>query len=184
MLGRKPVNTFQETSVEFKKGTEFRLFNVKSPFSSTVTFETTPPKFAKAQAEQSVYIPHTEKETITKLFEDKEGFHVLNIEPLTYQIPGFCPKCKNHGVPKIEKKNSSDTRYRSSRYQAERSLKSKKTSEFWLVFTHGSASKCRISRLLPHSYPGFKPNKKLGFDFTKFVFPYYSLEDLEHQLSQ
>ena len=104
-MGRKPSNSYQEQTIEFKKGTEYRSFDVKLPSLSKVTFETTDPKIVKIQgAEEILTIPPSEVEKITKLFEDK-GLHVLNIEPLTMQVPELCPSCQKRGVPKIEKKN-------------------------------------------------------------------------------
>jgi len=180
-MGRKPINTFEETSFGFKKGTEYRMFDVKIPFSSMVTHGPTDPKTAQWTSEELIHFPHTEKDRITKLFQDK-GFHVLKIEPHTVKIPGFCPKCKNHGVPKIEKKNTQDKRPRTWRDKDEKPPKDR-FPEFWLTFKHDSASKCRISRFWPFPYPHFQPNKKMNFDFKKFVFP-YALDDLEDQLSQ
>jgi len=37
-MGRKTVNKFEEGTIAFKKGTEFRLFDVKLPNSVTVTY--------------------------------------------------------------------------------------------------------------------------------------------------
>jgi len=180
-MGRKPSNIYQETSIALQKGTEFRLFDVKLPLSCKVTFETTDPNIVKAQSDQAVNIPPTEKDRITKLFEDK-GYRVIKIEPLTIQIPGLCPSCSKKGTPKIEKKNAKDERNRNWKFRDEVPRKYK-PDEYWLVFVHNSRKKCRISRFLPLPYPSWRKQKDSPFPYTKFMFPYNG-EWLESQLLQ
>jgi len=180
-MGRKPSNKFQETSIEFKKGTEFRLFDVKFPLLSKVTFENTDPKFAKGQSEQVVSISASEKERITKLFADK-GFLVIKIEPYTMQVPEICPTCNKKGVPKIEKKNTVDKRYRNWKFKDKISPKTR-PHEYWLVFVHDSKSKCRISRFIPLPHPSWRTQTDSKLPYTKFMFP-YNFGWLKSQLSQ
>jgi len=180
-LGRKPSNIFQETSIAFKKGTEFRLFDVKLLLSSKVTFETTDPKFTKGQSTQVIHIPPTKKTRITKLFEDK-GYRVIKIEPLTIQVPEICPTCQKKGVPKIEKKNAIDKRNRNWKFKEEVPQK-QRPYEYWLVFVHSSRSKCRISRFIPLPYPSWRTQTDTKFPYRKFMFP-YNLGWLKSQLLQ
>ena len=181
-MGRNPSNNYQQYSIEFKKGTEYRSFDVKLPCLSKVTFETTDPNIVKIQgAEEILTIPPSEVEKITKLFEDK-GLHVLNIEPLTMQVPELCPSCQKRGVPKIEKKNTSDQRTRNWKYRKQTPKKTK-PEEYWLVFNHNSRSKCRISQFMPLPYPSWKVQKNSNFPYTKFMLP-YNYEWIKHQLGQ
>jgi len=180
-MGRKPSNKFQETTIAFKKGTEFRLFDVKLPFSSKVTFETTDPKFVKAQSDKIVNISPSEKKKITKLFKDN-GYKVLKIQPFIMQVPEICPTCKKKGVPKIEKKNAFDNRYRIQRNFDQKKGK-QRPDEHWLVFVHDSKSKCRISRFLPQPYPSWRSQADSKYPYTKFMFP-YNFAWLKSQFSQ
>ena len=181
-MGRKPSNSYQEQTIEFKKGTEYRSFDVKLPCLSKVTFETTDPNIVKIQgAEEILTIPPFEVEKITKLFEDK-GLHVLNIEPYTMQVPELCPSCEKRGVPKIEKKNSNDNRFRIDRNFDAKEGK-KRAPEYWLVFVHDSRSKCRISQFMPLPYPSWKRQKTSNFPYMKFMLP-YNYEWIKHQLEQ
>jgi len=181
LLGRKPSNKFQETTIAFKKGTEFRLFDVKLPFSSKVTFETTDPKFVKAQSDKIVNISPSEKKKITKLFKDN-GYRVLKIQPFIMQVPEICPTCKKKGVPKIEKKNATDKRDRNWKFR-ENIPKEPRPHEYWLVFVHNSRSKCRISRFLPQPYPSWRSQTDSKYPYTKFMFP-YNFAWLKSQFSQ
>jgi len=52
-MGGKPSNSFQEQTIEFQKGTEYRLFDVKLPCLSKVTFETTDPNIVKIQGAET-----------------------------------------------------------------------------------------------------------------------------------
>jgi len=169
-LGRKPSNIFQEATIAFKKGTKFRLFDVKLPFSSKVTFETTDPNVIKAQYDEVVSIPHTEKKRITKLFKDK-GYKVIKIKPLTMQVPEICPNCKKNGAPKIEKKNALDNRNRNWKFK-DIVPRKPRPLEYWLVFVHSSSSKCRVSRYVPLPYPSWRTQTNSKFPYTKFMFPY------------
>ena len=180
-MGRKPSNSFQEMTVELKKGTEFRMFDVKLPLSCKVIFETTDPKIVKLQGEQVVNIPLNEKTRITKLFQDK-GYRVLKIEPYAMQVAELCPSCHNRGVPKIEPKNTIDTRERKWRNKDPRQLQPRE-QEYWLSFTHNSRKKCKISRYLPNPYPSWKRQKNSNIPYTKFLFP-YNAGWLKSQLSQ
>jgi len=181
-MGRKPSNSYQEQTIEFKKGTEYRSFDVKLPCLSKVTFETTDPNIVKIQgAEEIITISPTEILRITKLFEDK-GLHVLNIEPYTMQVPELCPSCEKRGVPKIEKKNSNDNRFRIERNFDAKEGK-KRVPEYWLVFVHDSRSKCRISQFMPLPYPSWKRQKTSNYPYMKFMLP-YNYEWIKHQLEQ
>ncbi len=180
-MGRKPSNAFQQQTIEFKEGTEYRLFDVKLPCLSKVTFETTDPKIVKMGGEEILTIPPFEVEKITKLFEDK-GLHVLNIEPYTMQVPELCPSCQKRGVPKIEKKNTSDQRVRNWKHREEKPRKTR-AEEYWLVFNHNSRSKCRISQFIPLPYPSWKTQKNSNFPYMKFMLP-YNYEWMKHQLEQ
>ena len=180
-MGRKPSNSFQEQTIEFKKGTEYRLFDVKLPCISKVTFETTDPKIVKLQGEEILTVPPSEELRISKLFESK-GLHVLKIEPLTMQVPEFCPSCQRRGVPKIETKNAKDERNRNWKFREEVS-RTYRPPEYWLVFVHNSRKKCRISRFLPLPYPSWRIQKNSNFPYTKFMFP-FNYEWTKHQLEQ
>jgi len=181
-MGRNPSNNYQQYSIEFKEGTEYRSFDVKLPCLSKVTFETTDPNIVKIQgAEEILTIPPSEVEKITKLFEDK-GLHVLNIEPLTMQVPELCPSCEKRGVPKIEIKNVQDQRVRNRKYRDETPRKIR-PEEYWLVFVHDSSSKCRISQFMPLPYPSWKRQKTSNFPYMKFMLP-YNYEWIKHQLGQ
>ena len=174
-LGRKPSNIFQEATIAFKKDTKFRLFDVKLPNSVTVTYRVQvsakkdgTPIFGTSTT--NVNLPMSEKKKIIELFKDK-GYKVIKIEPQTMQVPEICPTCKKKGVPKIEKKNANDIRYRIQRNFNQKKGK-KRLDEYWLVFVHNSRSKCRVSRFMPLPYPSWKTQKDSKFPYTKFMFPY------------
>jgi len=176
-MGRKPSNKFQETTIAFKKGTEFRLFDVKLPNSVIVTYQVQvsakkdgTPIFGTTTT--NVNLPISEKKKITKLFKDK-GYRVIKIELQVMQVPEICPTCKKKGVPKIEKKNATDKRYRNWKFR-ENITKEPRPHEYWLVFVHNSRSKCRISRFLPQPYPSWRSQTDSKYPYTKFMFPYNS----------
>ena len=180
-MGRKTEKTHQETSIAFKPGTEFRLFEVELPYSVKVTFEITKPPLTHATSDQIIYLPMSEKEKIVNTFE-KNGYNVIHIEPQTIKIPDLCPKCLRRGIPKVEKKDTTDRRVRTWKNKEEKPRK-KRPNEYWLTFDHKSKpKKCRIRQFVHSPHPAFRPRKSNNIDFMKFLFP-YNMPWLENQIS-
>jgi protoheme ferro-lyase len=85
---------------------------------------------------------------------EKSGIKIFSQKPLTHSLTSFCPQCNNHGIPKIEKKNRKDYRFRSGRYskkvlpntfgQKIKVQPKRKNPKFYLSYTHGKGKKCWI----------------------------------------
>lgn len=168
-MGRKPKNKFIETNIAFEKGTEFRLFDVTIPFVYSITVEIVNPNLTKAQTTWEYYAKSpSDMDRITKEIEnDPFGLKVIKIEESTRKFTDVCPRCGEKGVPKIEKKDTSDKRERSWRHK-EKTPRKEKPSEFWLTYTHSRLKKCRICQYVNTPAPAYKKNY---IDISKYFFP-------------
>jgi hypothetical protein len=170
-LGRKPKNKFIEAGLVFKEGSKIRRYDVQMPFLYALTVETNDPNNAIMQTTWEYFLKDDSnldgliKEIESQPFKVK----VIKVEPAIRQITDLCPRCHNSGVPKIEKKNTSDNRERSWRNKEKTSSQKKREPEFWLTYTHSRTKKCRISQYVNTPNPAYKPN---SIDIEKYIFPY------------
>ena len=174
-MGRKPKSSFIEGTIAYKKGTEHKVFNVKLPFSVKVTYKTQVSADLDGNplyAETTTYVskPISEKKMIRKEIQ-KMGYKVIKIEPQIVQFTDLCPQCDRSGIPKIEKKDTTDNRIRNWTYKEEK-LRTKRPDEHWLTYTHRTKpKKCRIIRAVNTPYPAFKKNLRKNIDIRKYYFP-------------
>lgn len=169
MLGRKPINNFTWSSVGFKEGTEFRLFDVKVPFIYDITIESTNPEVAKVGTTLQYYAKSESEigEIRKQLANDRFKYKVLKIENATRQLTDWCPRCRGRGTPKIEKKNTSAYKTRTWRNKDQRPTK-ERAPEFWLTYTHSKSKKCRVRQYINTPYPSYKQN---NIEIEKYFFP-------------
>lgn len=167
-MGRKPKNKFIETSLAFKEGTEFRLYDVKIPFVYTVTIETTDPNLMRAQTTYEYYTKSASNLDILTKETENHGYKVIEIKESVRPFTDLCPRCHKVGIPKIEKKDTRDNRQRSWRNK-ESTSKKDRPPEFWLTYIHTKSKKCRICQYTNTPYPAFKQNK---IDIGKYFFPH------------
>lgn len=163
-MGRKPKNKFEEAYLAFDENTSIRIFSIQVPFIYKFTVT---PIGQTGYTEWEYYIK--QREDVPSVAEDldKQGYKVLKTEPAVRKILDLCPKCHRRGVPKIEKKDTSDNRQRSWRYQEETSRK-KRLPEYWLVYTHSKDKKCRIWQYVNTPDPSYKRNQ---MEFERYCFP-------------
>jgi len=168
-LGRKPKNTFIEASLAFEEVSKIKRYDVKMPFLYAITVETNDPNNAKMQTTQECFVKHDSDldEVIEKTESQPFKVKVIKVEPAVRPLIDLCPRCHKRGVPKIEKKNTSDNRERSWRNKEKTSQK-KREPEFWLTYTHTRTKKCRICQYTNTPYPAYKHNK---IDIEKYFFP-------------
>ena len=175
-MGRKPKNSFIEGTIAFKKGTEHKVYDVKLPSSVMVTYKI--PISAKldgspiyGESTMFVYKPISEKKMIQKEIE-KQGMKVIKIEPQIVKLTDLCPQCGRRGIPKIERKDTTDNRTRTWKNKEEKS-RTKRSDEFWLSYDHKTfPKKCRIVQAGNYPQPGFKKNERKNIDMRKYYFPW------------
>ncbi len=169
-MGRRPKNTFIETSYAFERGTEFRLYDVKVPYIHAITLETTNPTIAKAQTTREYFAKSdSDLKAISKQIEnDPFGYKIIKIEDGTRQLTDLCPRCHTRGTPKIERKSTRDNRQRLWRNKDE-APRTERPPELWLTYTHTRSKKCRIRQYVNTPYPAYKKN---NIDIEKYFFPY------------
>ncbi|MGB6463917.1 MAG: hypothetical protein WBF38_06820 [Nitrosotalea sp.] len=169
-MGRKPKNEFIEASLAFEEGSKIKKYDVKMPFLYALTVETNDPNNAKMQTAWEYFVKDDSnldgliKEIESQPFKVK----VIKIEPAVRPITDLCPRCHKRGVPKIEKKNTSDNRERSWRNKEKTSSQKKREPEFWLTYTHTRTKKCRICQYMNIPHPAYKRNK---IEIEKYFFP-------------
>lgn len=168
-MGRKPKNEFIETSLAFKEDSKFRRYDVKMPFLYAITVETNDPNIAKMQTTWEYFVKSDSNlDGLIKEIESQPyKVKVIKVEPAVRQHTDLCPRCHKRGVPKIEKKNTSDNRERSWRNKENTSSQKKREPEYWLTYTHTRTKKCRIRQYMNTPYPTYKQNK---IDIEKYFF--------------
>ncbi len=175
-MGRKPKSSFVEGTIAYKKGTEHKVFDVKLPFSVKVTYKVQVsadldgnPLYAETTTHVSK--PISEKKMIRKEIQ-KMGYKVIKIEPQIAQFTNLCPQCERSGIPKVERKDTTDKRRRVWRNKEKKS-RTKRPDEYWLVYAHrDKPKKCRIIQAVNKPYPAFKKNLRKDIDIRKYYFPY------------
>jgi hypothetical protein len=170
-LGRKPKNKFEGAYLVFKDNAEIKKYDVKMPFCYAITVETNDPNIAKTHTTWEYFLKDDSKldELIKEIESQPFKVKVIKVEPAVRPILDLCPRCHKRGVPKIEKKNTSDNRERSGRYQEKTSSLKKREPEFWLTYVHTRTKKCRISQYVNTPHPAYKHNK---IDIEKYFFPH------------
>lgn len=192
-MGRNQLNESIETSFRFEEDTEFRLYDVNLPEWSQVEIEvlTTEDGQSRATTTEIIGIDSTKKEKILQLYNDsphakKWGCKVLNIKPLTAKLTSICPQCHNHGIPKVEKKDTRDYRIKTGRYgvptiglqdEVDPDYKGEYAFKYYLSYLHGKGEKCWIREYIPNPHPIFKQNNKKFIDIREYFFP-YCLDDV------
>jgi len=174
-VGRKPKNSFVEGTIAFEKGTELKIYEVKLPFSVKVTYKAQvsanldgSPKYA--ESEMYVNKPLSEKKLIRKEIQ-KMGYKVDKIEPQTVKFSDLCPECHRSGIPKVEKKDTTDNRTRTWKNKVKKP-RTKRPDEYWLIYSHKTIpKKCRIQQAVNSPYPAFKKNLRKNIDISKYYFP-------------
>ena len=175
-VGRKPKNSFVEGTIAFEKGTEHKIYDVKLPFSVKVTYKVQVSADLEGNpiyGESETYVtrPLSEKKLIRKEIQ-KMGYKVVKIEAQTVKFSDLCPQCHRSGIPKIERKDTSDNRTRTWRNKEKKSI-TKRPDEYWLVYSHTlKPKKCRIQQAVSKPYPAFKKNLRKIIDISKYYFPY------------
>jgi len=175
-VGKKPKNKFQKATIAFKKDTEFKLFQVESPFATKVTYKMKIGEHKNGspiigETSEIFEIPFTNREKIIQRKKEL-GHQIIKIEPATLPLPDLCPKCMQKGVPKIERKNNKDYRIPSESYRA-RERKPRQTYRYWLTYRHRTKpSKHWIKQIETSPTAHFKQNKKTdNIEIWKYYFP-------------
>ena len=174
-MGRKPKSSFIEGTIAYEKGTDLKVYDVKLPFSVKVTYK------AKISAnldgspiygESETYVnkPLSDKKMIRKEIQ-KMGYKVIKIEPQIQKFTDLCSQCDRRGIPKIERKDTTDNRTRTWKHKVEKPRR-KRPDEYWLTYTHKTKpKKCRIQQAVNIPYPAFKKNLRKNIDIRKYYFP-------------
>jgi hypothetical protein len=170
-LGRPPTNEFTEASLAFKEDTKIKKYSVKMPFLYSLTVETNDPNNTKMHTKWEYFVkPISKLDGLIKEIENNQSFKikVIKVELAVRELIDLCPRCKKHGVPKIEKKNTLDNRERSWRNKENTSTKKERPIEYWLTYTHSKDKKCRICQYLNTPDPAYKKN---SIAIEKYFFP-------------
>ena len=175
-MARRPKNKFQESTIAFKKGTEFKLYEVSSPFATKVTYKM---KISAHKDGSPIYgttseivnIPFSKKKEIVKKIKQL-GYIDVKTEPASLPLTDLCPKCKRKGTPKIEKKNNKDYRVKSHSYRA-RERKERSPYTYWLSYQHKTKPfKHWIKQIDTTPFPRFKANTKTDdIEIWRYYFP-------------
>ena len=175
-MGRKTANQFMEGTIASEKGTEHKVYDVKLPNSVKVTYKIK--VSAKLDGtpifgETEMYLPRPVSEK-TKIHEElkKNGINVVKIEPQIVKLSDLCPNCHRRGIPRIEKKDTTDKRRRSWKNKDEKPI-TKRPNEQWLIYVHKTKpNKCRIQQAVNAPYAGFKKNLRKDIDMRKYYYPW------------
>jgi len=186
-MGRKTANRFMEGNIASEKGTEHKVYDVKLPTSVKVTYKIK--VSAKLDGtpifgETEMHLPRPVSEK-TKIREEltKYGINVVKIVPQIVKLTDLCPNCHRRGIPRIEKKDTTDKRNRAWKNKDEKPL-TKRPNEQWLIYVHKTKpNKCRIQQAVNAPYAGFKKNLRKDIDMRKYYYPYVT-EFLKNQFSK
>ncbi len=177
IMGRPRKNKFEESSIAFKKGTEFERNLVKVPFFVNVTIQD---EIGKYNDGKPIYGTTTimlkrdisEKDEIIKQLQKDGKREVLKVEEYPIQFSSLCPDCNRHGIPKVERKsNKTDYHYRVETRSAKTEVS--RPDEYWLCYDHETKpKKCRIAQWDKNHFL-FKKNGRAYTELTKYLMPYY-----------
>ena len=177
IMGRNRKNKFEESSIAFKKGTEFERSHVKVPFFVNVTIKD---KIGKYNDGKPIYGTTTimlkrdisEKDEIIKQLQKYGTREVLKVEEYPIQFSSLCPDCNRHGIPKVERKsNKTDYHYRVETRKRETVVN--RPDEYWLCYDHKTTpKKCRIAQWDKNHFL-FKKNGRAYTGLMKYMMPYY-----------
>jgi len=171
-MGRPFKNHCEEIYIGNIRDRKFGLWQVKIPFFTKVTYKIVVSENKKINkkwygtAWDPVNKPISKKDEIIKDFLEK-GKEVINIEEYYIQFLDICPLCHNKGTPKIERKDTSDNRWRVSP-QNHTKIKTK-PDVYRLTYTHKN-NKCIISHFDKNHFL-FKKNPKRNIELEKHFFP-------------
>lgn len=186
-MARKTKNKSEEFTLAFRKGTESRLYDIELPFAVNVTFQPSiDGQLCLGITSQDVYLPFSKKDEIERKLTEL-GYRVIEIKPAISRVIDLCGRCNRKGIPKIERKDTSDRRARRPTHLGEiekNKIYSKRTDEYWLTYDHKTKpKKCRIFRFVsPFASPEVKLNKKHEIKLEEFVFP-HAIGYLKKQLT-
>lgn len=181
---RPRKDKFEETSYEFRKGTEHELVYVSNPSFSKVTYKVKVSEDLNGKAlygtsDQIIRTLHYTDDEVKKLFQEKNA-EVIKIEKATIRLPNICEKCHEKGIPRIEKKsNKTDYHYRSKTDTSK--TDTNRPDEYWLIYDH-KTKKCRIAQYDKNHFL-FKNSKNRITELHKHFFPYY-LEQIKKNTSR
>jgi len=169
-MGRKLKNDFVEIQIKNTNQT-YRRFEVKVPFPVNVEFRPLHSKGNKhfGTVVKAINASYFEKEKIAEFFRN-HGYEVVDLRQLKIWLTELCPQCGELGIPKVERKDTTDNRIRSGRYDNDRPKLAKRPDEYWVTYDHPAKSqKCRIQQYQGTESNTFKPNKFKKIDFRKFL---------------
>src|SRR2546427_8083860 len=140
------------------------------PFLYSMRLETNGPNYTKAQTTREYFLKdHSKLDELIKEIESQPfKVKVIKVEPAVRPLIDLCPRCHKRGVPKIEKKDTSDNRERSWSNKEKTSSQKKREPEFWLTYTHTRTKKCRVCQYINTPYPAYKHNT---IDIEKYFYP-------------
>ncbi len=174
-MARPRKDRFEETSIDFEKGTEHELVYVSAPFFLKVTYKEKIGKYNNGKSiygtkDEIVRYLHYTKDEIKKEFQ-KKGLEVIKFEEATIPLPNICEKCHRKGIPRIEKKsNKIDYHERAGRGHR---FKTNRPDEYWLVYDHKTKpNKCRIAEFDKNHFL-FKLSGNKISELHKHFFPFY-----------
>ena len=166
-LGRKPKNKFIEATLAFEEGSNIQVYDVQIPFVYKLTASPSDENRGYYEWEYIVKPPVDVTMLVNEI--EKQGYKVTKVEPAVRKLINLCPRCHGRGIPKIEKKDTSDNRERSWRNkEQDKESKKERPPEFWLTYIHTKSKKCRIRQYVNTPYPAFKQNK---IDIAEYFFP-------------
>ena len=180
-MGRNRKNEFEESSIAFKKGTEFERNLVKVPFFVNVTIKD---KIGKYNDGKPIYGTTTimlkrnisEKDEIIKQLQKNSAREVLKVEEFPIQFSSLCPNCNRHGIPKVERKSNKidyHARVSPDSDTGHHITPTNRPDEYWLCYDHETKpKKCRIAQWDKNHFL-FKKNGRVYTGLLKYMMPYY-----------
>ena len=180
-MGRNRKNEFEESSIAFKKGTEFERNLVKVPFFVNVTIKD---KIGKYNDGKLIYGTTTimlkrnisEKDEIIKQLQKNSAREVLKVEEFPIQFSSLCPNCNRHGIPKVERKSNKidyHARVSPDSDTGHHITPTNRPDEYWLCYDHETKpKKCRIAQWDKNHFL-FKKNGRVYTGLLKYMMPYY-----------
>ena len=176
-MGRKRKNKFVESSIAFKKESEFESSHVKVPFFVNVTIQD---EIGKYNDGKPIYGTSTimlkrdisEKDEIIKQLQKDGKYEVLKVEEFPIRFSSLCPDCHRHGIPKVERKsNEFDYHYRVETLS--RKNPTNRPDEYWLCYDHETKpKKCRVAKWDKNHFM-FLKNGRPYPELIKYMMPYY-----------
>ena len=169
-MGRKTKNQFVEVQIEKSEKT-FKLFHVKLPFPVNIAIRPKGPKEGKFEYffVKTIKGLYAQKEKIRQELENF-GYEIGSVKQLTTRMTELCPQCNRRGIPKIERKKTTDYHVRSWRYGDNNLSPKRRNDEYWLTYDHKiNPKKCRIQQYQGLASNTFKPNKFKKINYRKYL---------------